>query len=81
MVLTKARLLKHDFPVHDFPECFVQLFFSRILSPKTLQNAKFGAPTRLFSEVADRQNTKRRFLTALRKLLRGNLNQALLIGF
>ena len=44
----------------------MQLFFSRF-EPKALHNAKFWAPTHLFSEVADPTNTRRKFLTALRK--------------
>ena len=51
-----------------FPECVVQLFFSHF-APKALHNAQFWAPTNLFSEVAEPTNTKRKFLTALRKLL------------
>ena len=38
--------------------------------PKTWHNAKFWAPTSLFSEVADPTNTRRKFLTELRKLLK-----------
>ena len=34
------------------PKCVVQLFFSHVES-KTLHNAKFRAPTNLFSAVAD----------------------------
>ena len=46
----------------------MQLCFSHF-EPKTLQHAKFWAPTNLFSEVADPTNTRRKFLTALGKLL------------
>ena len=55
MALTKARLLKHDFPVHgyraktsltNFPECFPHLFLSHF-EPKTSHNARFWGPTAL----------------------------------
>ena len=45
------------------------VFLAEFEPKKPLHNAKFGAANHLFSEVADPPNTRRKFLTALRKLL------------
>ena len=65
--MTNGRLCTKT-SLRHFPECVVQLFFSHF-EPKTLHNAKYWAPMSLASEVADPPNTRRKFPTALRKLL------------
>ena len=51
-----------------FPEFGVQFFFLAFWA-QNLAYAKFGAPTHLLSKVAGPTNTRRKFLTALRKSL------------